>query len=110
MKKCILILSGLLLTFLSSKAQIVTSGDVLNLAGKTEVNVVFDYSETNLIRTDKTLKNLLKAIQNLQKQKISKNFISSALSMMIQKVFLNLVITKNLKQISTLRSVGYKTT
>ncbi|MBQ5404961.1 MAG: hypothetical protein IIU11_11440 [Bacteroidales bacterium] len=69
MKKCILILSGLLLTFLSSKAQIVTSGDVLNLAGKTEVNVVFDYSETNLIRTDKTVEELVESNSKFAKAK-----------------------------------------
>lgn len=69
MKKCILILSGLLLTFSLSKAQTVTSGNILDLAGKTEINMVFDYSETSLIRTDKTVEELVNSDSRFAKVK-----------------------------------------
>ncbi|MBQ3690401.1 MAG: hypothetical protein II937_11160 [Bacteroidales bacterium] len=69
MKKCILILSGLLLTFSLSKAQTVTSGNILDLADKIEINVVFDYSETSLIRTDKTVEELVNSDSRFAKVK-----------------------------------------
>ena len=59
MKKYFLVLSGLLLTAFSSKAQTITSGSFADLSGKTEVSVVFDYSETQVVRSKKTVSELV---------------------------------------------------
>ncbi|MEE3447737.1 MAG: hypothetical protein VZQ51_03900 [Bacteroidales bacterium] len=69
MKKYFLVLSGLLLTAFSSKAQTITSGSFADLAGKTEVSVVFDYSETQVVRSKKTVSELVESDAKFAKTK-----------------------------------------
>lgn len=69
MKKYFLVLSCLLLTAFSSKAQTITSGSFADLAGKTEVSVVFDYSETQVVRSKKTVSELVESDAKFAKTK-----------------------------------------
>ena len=70
MKKLLIAAAAFMLFSVSDKAQVVTSGNLRNLVDKRNVNVVFDYSETKLIRSDKTVEELVATDPQFAKEKV----------------------------------------